>query len=236
MKTKTRTYKSKNNTVYERDTDTLSSYSISFKESKEISDSLIKFFPILISYFLLFMFSIVVYSAIIKNLYFIAAIFIGLSSIVGIFAIRKIFKRKHPYTFFWNPISLDTINIQNSHNYRSAAKLTKMTKSKFWKFIYFSDYYYKILFSILWLPVIGIMTIVFTMESFGTLPSLPFILSIVFWPMIISCIKLWKSLIKIRSQIYSNKNNFYYISMNSKSLWFTIKENIKWWINYYFQK
>mgnify|MGYP006879617813 CR=1 FL=1 len=148
METKTRTYKSKNNTVYERDTDTLSSYSISFKESEEISNSLIKF----------------------------------------------------------------------------------------WKFIYFSEYYNKILFSILWLPIIGIMTIVFAMESFGTLPSLPFILSIVFWPMIISCIKLWKSLIKIRSQIYSNKNNFYYVSMNSKSLWFTIKDNIKWWINYYFQK
>jgi len=230
MKTRTRKYSGNilskkellNNIVYE--------------EAKEITDPMIRFFPAFVSFFLLFMFLLVTHLAYRGEMIYITIIFFTLSLLAWIYTIRKIIVIKSPYTFYWNPKEYDTINIKNSYNYSISPNLTKITKSKFWKFIYFSEYYYKIIFSILWLPLIGIFIMAFTLKSTWALPSTSFILTLIFWPSIFACTKLILSMIKMRSQIYSNINNFYYISRKSKSLGFSMKNNQQWWVDYYFQK
>lgn len=220
-------------TIYENESDRLSSY----KESEVIDDALIRFFPIWLALSLVVLFSFVIYSSIKTWFYSLAVVFTFLSLIAGLYAAAKWFKsRNTPYTFYWDPRQHETLNIKNSYNYSKTQHLTKITKSKFWKFIYFSEYYNKILFSILGMPLIGIMIMLFTMESFWTLPSTWFILLLIFWPALVSCVRLCTSLIKTRSEIYSKKNNFYYISRNSKNLWFSIENNTDWWGDYIFRK
>jgi hypothetical protein len=54
MKTKTRTYKSKKNPI---DETILSMYTSRYQESYEINDAVVQFFPVIVGFLLLLMFS-----------------------------------------------------------------------------------------------------------------------------------------------------------------------------------
>jgi len=72
---KTRTNKYKNTTTSKQDL----LHSIKYQEPKEVSDPLIRFFPAVVSGFLLFIFSLVTYSAYKGEMIYISIIFFMLT-------------------------------------------------------------------------------------------------------------------------------------------------------------
>lgn len=233
MKARTRTSKNKNNTVDETN---LSVYTSRYQEPYEINDTVVQFFPIIVGFLLLLMFSWVTFLSFVGDLYSVGFIFLFLSLAIFSFIISKLQIFKNPYTFHWDSKKYDSKNIKNSYNYYQTPQLTKLTKSKFWKFIYLSEFYNRIIFSLVGLPILWLFILAWIIINTWKDPSPTILLLIMLWPTILYSLKLFINLVKTKSQIYSKKNNFYYISRNSKTLWFSMENNSEWWVDYYFQK